>query len=189
MADTTSQAAPGTPGKTRSRTPTGQAADLSERLAALDDMTHADLRTEWRRLYRAHPPRKIGRDLLELAVAWKLQETVLGGLSPATRRRLAELANTLEAKGDLTKARAVKLKPGARLVREWHGRTHDVLVTEAGFLWRGETWRSLTAIAREITGAHWSGPRFFGLDKSPTGARKDRAIAGLVPADQETADA
>jgi hypothetical protein len=189
MVDTTCQAVPGTPCKTRSRTRAGQAADLSERLAALDAMTHADLRAEWRRLYRAHPPRKIGRDLLELAVAWKLQETVLGGLSPATRRRLAELADTLKAKGDLTKARAVKLKPGARLVREWHGRTHDVLVTEAGFLWRGETWRSLTAIAREITGTHWSGPRFFGLDKSPTGARKDRAIAGLVPADQETADA
>ena len=79
----------------------------------------------------------------------------------------AELTDTLEAKGDLAKARAVKLKPGARLVREWHGRTHDVLVTEAGFLWRSETWRSLTAIAREITGTHWSGPRFFGLPGSP----------------------
>ena len=80
MVDTTTQAVPSTPVKARSRTPAGQAADLGERLAALDAMTHVDLRAEWRRLYRAHPPRKIGRDLLELAVAWKLQETVLGGL-------------------------------------------------------------------------------------------------------------
>jgi hypothetical protein len=56
------------------------------------------------------------------------------------------------------------LKPGGRLIREWNGVTHVVDVTETGFLWKGETWRSLSSIAREITGAHWSGPRFFGLN-------------------------
>ena len=69
----------------------------------------------------------------------------------------------MEEKGDLTKYRAAKLKPGAKLVREWRGETHDVLVVEDGFLWRGKSRRSLSSIAREITGTRWSGPRFFGL--------------------------
>ncbi len=112
-------------------------ADLSERLAALPKLTYADLRTEWRRLFRAHPPQKISRDLLELAIAWKLQERALGGLSPATKRRLADLTTTLESKGGLTKARALKLKPGVRLLREWGGHTHEVL--ETGFLWQGRS--------------------------------------------------
>ena len=148
--------------------------DLVGRLAALPDLAHADLRAEWRRLYRSQPPKKISRDLLELAVAWKLQERAFGGVSPAARRRLADLAQTLETKGDLTKVRAVKLRPGARLMREWRGETHEVLVVENGFSWRGARWRSLSVIAREITGTHWSGPRFFGLGKGARAAA-DRA--------------
>jgi len=156
--------------------------DLTGQLAALANLSYADLRAEWRRLYRASPPKKIGRDLLELAVAWKLQERALGGLAPATRRRLADLAQTLESKGDLTKARSAKLRPGARLMREWRGDRHEVLVTENGFLWRGESWRSLSMIAREITGTQWSGPRFFGL------VRNARAQASRAPAASEVGD-
>ena len=137
--------------------------DLAAKLAALPEMAAVDLRAEWRRLYRAHPPRRIGRHLLELGVAWKLQERTHGGLSAATKRRLAQLAKTMDEKGDLAKARVVTLKPGAKLVREWRGETHDVLVLEDGFQWRGQRWRSLSAIAREISGMHISGPRFFGL--------------------------
>ena len=99
----------------------------------------------------------------KLAVAWKLQEKALGGLGAALKRRLAELATTMATTGDLAKARAVTLRPGAKLVREWHGEAHEVLVVDDGFEWRGERWRSLTAIAGTITGTHWSGPRFFGL--------------------------
>ena len=139
------------------------AADLTARLAALPEMAVVDLRAEWRRLYRADPPKGIGRHLLELAVAWKLQERVHGGLSAAVKRRLAELAKSMDEDGDLAKVRATRLKPGVRLIREWQGQTHDVLVLEDGFQWRGQRWRSLSAIAREISGAHWSGPRFFGL--------------------------
>ena len=163
-------------------------ANLEERLAALALMSHAELRAEWRRLYRAHPPQKIGRDVLELGVAWKLQEKALGGTSAATKRRLAELAGVLESKGDLAKARAVRLRPGAKLVREWRGETHEVFVTESGFLWRGESWRSLSAIALEITGTHWSGPRFFGLASAvkragdELGAGRAKAAQGAVEA-------
>ena len=157
--------------------------DLVGQLAALPGLSYADLRAEWRRLYRASPPKKIGRDILELGVAWKLQERALGGLIRAMRRRLAVLAQTLESKGDLTKARSAKLRPGARLMREWRGDSHEVLVTENGFLWRGERWRSLSVIAREITGTQWSGPRFFGL------ARNARAEASRAPAAGEVGDA
>ncbi len=136
---------------------------LAAEITALGEMTYADLRFAWRRLYRVHPPKKLSRDLLELGVAWKLQERVLGGLSAATKRQLGELARTMATKSDLAKARTVTLKPGARLVRDWGGETHEVLVVEDGFVWRGKTWRSLSAIAREMTGTHWSGPRFFGI--------------------------
>lgn len=92
----------------------------------------------------------------------------MGGLSAATKRQLAELAQTMATKSDLAKARKVTLKPGARLVRAWGGETHEVLVVEDGFLWQGKTWRSLSVIAREMTGTHWSGPRFFGLVATTT---------------------
>lgn len=135
-------------------------------LAPLRDMNAPDLRKEWARLYRSHPPRKLSRDLLQLGVAWKLQERAFGGHSALTKRQIAELRQAMEAKADLTKARTVRLRPGARLIREWNGETHEVLVVEEGFQWRGKTWRSLSVIAREMTGTHWSGPRFFGIGKA-----------------------
>ena len=137
-------------------------ADLDHELAKLARLTHPELQAEWRRLFRSPPPKRMGRELLELAAAWKLQERALGGLSPADKRRLGALAQAMRSGEDLPKSRAVRLKEGARLLREWNGETHSVLVVDGGFQWRGQTWRSLSAIAREITGARWSGPRFFG---------------------------
>ncbi|MCI0430269.1 MAG: DUF2924 domain-containing protein [Rhodospirillales bacterium] len=155
--------------------------NVAARLQALEQMDHAALRVEWRRLYRAHPPKRVTRDLLMLAVAWKIQAQAYGGLSAATKRRLADLAATLERDGDVTRGRVARLKPGARLVREWHGKTHTVIVGEDGFEWKGRHWRSLSVIAREITGGHWSGPRFFGL--------KERARIKTDDAVAETSDA
>ncbi len=137
---------------------------LAARLQALEGMTYDGLRTEWRRLYRAHPPKRVARDLLVLGVAWKIQEQAYGGLGAATKRRHADLAKTMERDGDVTRNRVARLKPGAKLVREWRGEAHTVIVIEDGFEWNGRHWRSLSAIAREITGVHWSGPRFFGLN-------------------------
>jgi len=141
---------------------------LASELAALSERDAAALRTEWRRLYRSEPPKRLSRDLLELAVAWKLQERVLGGLSAATKRRLSELMRTMAEKSDLPAARTATLRPGARLIREWNGETHEVLVVEDGFQWNGKTWASLSVIAREMTGTRWSGPRFFGLKTGRT---------------------
>ena len=141
----------------------GSADDVAAKLRALEQMDGPALRAEWRRFYRAHPPKGVRRDLLLLGVAWKVQEQAYGGFGATTKRRLADLAETLERDGDVTRSRVARLRPGVKLVREWRGETHTVIVGEDGFEWRGRQWRSLSVIAREITSGHWSGPRFFGL--------------------------
>ncbi len=141
--------------------------DLSKKLMALAELDTTVLWREWRRLYRSHPPVHIRRDLLILAIAWKLQERVYGGLTAAQKRKLAGISKELRQNGDLSGSLAIRVKPGMRLVREWRGKTHTVLVLEDGFEWNGERRRSLSAIAREITGTRWSGPRFFGLQRKP----------------------
>ncbi len=153
-------------------------AELEAKLTALTVMDGDSLRREWRRLYRSHPPPHIRRDLLVLAIAWKLQEKVHGGLTAAQKRRLAGIAAELKKGGDLSAGPAIRLKPGSRLVREWRGETHDVLVLEDGFEWNGERHRSLSAIAQEITGTRWSGPRFFGLKPRPMPFGGEERAAG-----------
>ena len=142
----------------------GGETSLSLELAAIASMTYSELHLAWRRHYRTVPPKKMGRDILELGIAWKTQENKLGGLGAAVKRKIAELGRTMEAKSELAKPRAISLKPGARLLRTWEGVTHEVMVVDDGFIWSGKMWRSLSAIARDITGTRWSGPRFFGLN-------------------------
>ena len=141
----------------------GKESPFSSELAAIAMMTYSELHLAWRRHYRTVSPKKISRDILQLGIAWKIQESRLGGLSVSMKRQIAALARTMEAKSDLAKPRAVSPKPGARLLRTWEGVTHEVMVVEDGFLWAGKTWASLSAIARQMTGTRWSGPRFFGL--------------------------
>jgi Protein of unknown function (DUF2924) len=138
---------------------------LSERLGILPTLSLGDLRLEWRRLYRADAPR-LSRDIMMRAIAYRLQEIAYGGLSKATQRRLATLASGFEAYGTIAPAPVPRIKPGSRLVREWHGRTNTVNVTDSGFEFEGKSYPSLTKIACVITGAQWSGPRFFGLAKA-----------------------
>jgi DUF2924 family protein len=138
--------------------------DEINRLRSLD---LEELRREWRRLYHSDAPR-ISRDLLVLAVGYRLQEIERGGLGKATRRKLRTIAKALRITGRVGTAPSLSPKPGARLIREWHGRTHTVTVTEDGFEYAGRSYPSLTKIAKKITGAHWSGPRFFGLTAAGT---------------------
>jgi len=150
--------------------PRGRTAKAVAEQASLED-----LRYEWRRLYRSEPPR-ISRDLLLRGIAYRLQVLEYGGLSKATRRKLKTLAKMVQATGRVAPNLGVSLKPGARLVREWRGRTHTVTVTEDGFDYAGTSYPSLTRIAKKITGAHWSGPRFFGLVRDGR-TEKDRVHA------------
>jgi len=121
-----------------------------------------ELRGEWRRLYHREPP-KISRDLFVLALGYRLQEIEHGGLGKVSRRKLQTIAKALRRTGRVGPTPSLSLKPGARLVREWHGRTHSVTVSEDGFEYAGASYPSLTKIAKKITGGHRSGPRFFGL--------------------------
>ena len=147
--------------------------ELSRKIATLTDLTAQQLRTEWRRLYRSHPPR-LSRDLLVRTIAYRMQELAYGGLSKATQRKLAALTKELQTNGGIAPDPGPRIRPGARLVREWRGRTHTVVVTEDGFEYAGKTYSSLSKIAQTITGAHWSGPRFFGLNRSePAGVQSE----------------
>ena len=141
---------------------TGQG-NLNQALCALEAATREDLLREWRRLYKSEPPRYASRDFLVRAVSYALQERELGGLPASLRRALLAIATGEPAS---LRARRPKIKPGTRLLREWRGTTHEVLVTDEGFVWEGATYGSLSAIAVAITGAKWNGPRFFGDQRS-----------------------
>jgi hypothetical protein len=136
--------------------------DMSRRLEALSDLNPDEVRKEWRRLYRSQPPR-LSRDLLVRAIAYRIQELRYGGLSKATRRKLAALVEAQNSGAEIAKEGTSRLRAGTRLIREWNGRTHTVTVEEDGFSYAARSYQSLSRIARDITGARWSGPRFFGL--------------------------
>ena len=142
--------------------------DVEAEIAGLFDRSTQELRLAWRKLHRTEPPFGISRDLLIRALAHQLQEQSYGGTGRALRRRLQTLTGEREKRGASFDP-AVVLKTGTTLVRQWRGHTHAVLVRENGFEYEGERYRSLSVIAKRITGAHWSGPRFFGLTK-PAGA-------------------
>jgi len=139
--------------------------DIAESLSRLSAATIFELRGEWRRLHRMPPPMRLSRDLLMRGITYKLQERPCGDLSKSILRKLERLNRDSQASGAQKSEPPISLKAGTRLVREWRGVTHTVLVHADGFEWNGRRFRSLTIVAREITGAHWSGPRFFGLRK------------------------
>jgi hypothetical protein len=139
---------------------------LDSELAALPTLSAHQLRLKWQDLRCGEPTAAASRDLMIREIAYKMQERAHGGLAPAIRRRLRALAAEVEANGAAALATAIFLKPGTRLLREWGGRTYTVIVLDDGFESEGERYQSLTQIARRITGAHWSGPRFFGLRKA-----------------------
>lgn len=141
--------------------------NISDQIAGLATLTAAALGTEWRRL-RKEPPPAQSVDLLRRGLGWHLQAEQHGGLSREAERELGRLAG---APVPVLPVRArASLRPGTRLVRSWHGTTYAVLVTEGGFEFDGRSFTSLTTIAREITDAAWSGPRFFGLNVPSAGS-------------------
>ena len=135
---------------------------LASDLAGLPGLTTKELLTRWKALYRNTPPARISRQLLLRAIAHRMQEIALGGVKPTVRRILDKAAVDVAAGREIA-APAPAFKPGTRLLREWRGHTHEVILLEDGVLYDGTHFRSLSEVARTITGARWSGPRFFGL--------------------------
>lgn len=139
---------------------------VDRKLAELQGLDTASLRSLWEEAYGRLPPKSLRRDLLLRALAYRVQEQAYGGLSKAARKQLARLAEDGSGWTVPPKLTPPRLKPGTRLLREWGGIVHQVTVLEDGFEHRGSRYTSLSQIAREITGARWSGPRFFGLRDS-----------------------
>jgi hypothetical protein len=132
-------------------------AGVDEQLAALTTMSSARLRHEWQRLTGGPVP-KVSPAMLRLALAWEIQAKAYGGLSRSTQQKLDQIGRA--------KTQTSAAQPGMRLVREWNGRTHVVLVGDDKVIrWNEREWRSLSEVARAITGTRWSGPAFFGLKK------------------------
>ena len=137
--------------------------DVAAELVRLEALSTFELRSEWRQLHHMQPPKSLSRDLLLCGIAYKIQERALGGLSKSILRKLTGTQPEASSDGPRRIAPRTVIKPGTRLVRDWNGDTHTVLVHADGVEWRGQRYRSLSIVAREITGARWSGPRFFGL--------------------------
>lgn len=137
-------------------------AKLEDRLAALATLSPAQLRGQWLQLFKSEAPAQSAPFLIR-AIAHRMQENELGKLGSAHAKELDRLAAELGRTGTISSSAASAIKPGTRLVRSWHGEDHHVLIQEDGFIYRDKLYRSLSEIAKLITGTSWSGPRFFGL--------------------------
>ena len=144
--------------KKRKRSPE----EVESEVAALESLSHPELKARWNDLYDVSCPPHMSRKFLMRAIAYRIQENAFGGLSRKTKRRLERIAADVTA-GKALAAPGPKIKPGTRLLREWQGVVHEAVVRDDGVEYRGQSWPSLSAVAREITGTRWSGPRFFGL--------------------------
>jgi Protein of unknown function (DUF2924) len=138
---------------------------LEAEIASLPDLGLGGLRQRWLELYRTPAPKFFRRGLLVRAVAYQMQVKVYGGLSPATKRRLREIAEAVRNGNEDTLFSAPRIKPGTQLLRVWQDETHRVTVLPGGFEWKGAKYGSISAIAREITGTNWNGYAFFGLKR------------------------
>jgi hypothetical protein len=140
---------------------------LDDEIVHLRDLDLYGLRASWKSLFRQQPPPHLPRHLLFAVLAYRLQADVLGDLDPATARLLKQIATGAGTQGvsHLTEfgRRKTDLKPGTILMREWNAHAYRVMVVDAGFVWNGKTYDSLSKVAVAITGTHWNGPRFFGL--------------------------
>jgi Protein of unknown function (DUF2924) len=139
-------------------------ADIEQAISTLVEATRDELAILWTSRNGQPPPKRCGRILLELAEAYVIQKSAFGGLKASLHRKLEIEPKGFSGQTAARKAqKSRQLSQGSKLLREWNGRTHHVDVVQGGFVWNGSKHQSLSAIAKEITGAHWSGPRFFGL--------------------------
>jgi Protein of unknown function (DUF2924) len=146
---------------------------VETRLVALPTMSKAELCDLWKQFFRSDPSSDLRRNLMIPILAYRIQEQAFGTLGARTRERLRQLSQAFEKGGDSALAGVPRVRPGTRLVRQWGDQVHLVNVHVNGYEYEGARYRSLSEIARLITGTRWSGPLFFGIknestsDKSP----------------------
>jgi Protein of unknown function (DUF2924) len=152
----------------------GDSRNVLRQIDQLQRMTMPQLRQKWRDLF-GNEAGKLGREYLLRRLAYRIQELVLGGLSTESQRLLGECISQPEKSAKKRRKREQRdLQPGTRLLREWHGKQYEVVVQPDGFQFDGQIYRSLSQIARLITGSHRGGRRFFGLKPSVTKERKPK---------------
>lgn len=144
-------------------------------LPALNQLSPPELRSLWHEAFGVLPPTHAQRDLLVCCLFYRHQEIASGGIRTSTRRQLMKLAHDLAAGSAPDLLDTSRIKCGTRLVREWQGRTHEVIAIADGFRYRDKAYKSLSVIARLITGTRWSGPVFFGV-KRPSGSTKGSRV-------------
>ncbi len=137
---------------------------LAQELKDLETREDDELKDRWRSLYGAKSPQKIHRSLLIAAVAHRMQENALGALKSSVRRSLMQAANDTATSRPSPGHLSLRPRAGTVLVRDWGGVTHQAKVLEDGILFRSKRYKSLSEVARVITGSRWSGPLFFGLN-------------------------
>jgi hypothetical protein len=150
--------------------------DVAEQIRALPQLGTEALRALWIELYGQPPRFQTKRKLIVPMLAYRLQEMAYGSLSAATRKRLRTFADGIDAGGPRPLRPAARLRAGTHLIREWKGETHVASALESGVEYRGKRYRSLSEVARAITGTRWSGPAFFGLKSARVSAER-RALA------------
>ena len=165
------------------------AAVCREALTRLRELDLGDLRQHWRSLYKADASPHLSRELLLRAVAYRMQEVALGGLRPERQRQLRQVVQQFNQTGEIRRRTRLELKSGTRLVREWQGRTYEVLVLDDGFSWQSTHFCSLSAVARKITGTPWSGPLFFGLKQNRPATQSPSQIAHAPGEPRESSNA
>jgi hypothetical protein len=136
--------------------------DLAQKIAQLPTLNKAQLLPLWRENFNKEPPPKLRKELMVPILAYRMQEREFGGLSHAARKKLKDIAQTLATERPQSQRTASSPEDGTRLIRVWHGETHEVAVTSKGLIYRGKQFSSLSKIAHAITGTPWSGPVFFG---------------------------
>ncbi len=143
------------------------ASPIPYQIAKLRALSRPQLLDMWQKLYKKAPPVGIRREILVPFLAYRIQENAHGSLKPAALAELHRIAKALEKNRTSTESSVrPRIKIGTRVFREWGGHTHEVFVTDSGYEYRGVNYKSLSRIARNITGTRWSGPAFFGLKKA-----------------------
>ncbi len=165
----------------------GQHKPLEAGIRRLPDLSLDELRGRWKALFGSPAPVSLRRKFLARAVAYQMQVQAYGGLSNATKRRLREIAEAVRRGNPDAAGIARHIRPGTQMLRQWRDKTHTVTAIAGGFEWNGQTYKSLSAVAKDITGTNWNGYAFFGIKRAPN-ANKNAAGPHRISAEKRSSD-
>jgi Protein of unknown function (DUF2924) len=148
---------------------------VESRLADLPTLSKEALADLWKQFFGSTPPTQLRRNLMISILAYRIQERTFTSLNGRVRSRLIKLAHAFETNPDVKSASMPRLRPGTRLVRQWSNQVHLVNVESHGFEYKGGRYKSLSEIARLITGTRWSGPLFFGIKNEQSGSKLEES--------------